>query len=237
MPPAFESRLLAGVPALLAPPAHAQPPWPVAFWFHGFGVDKEVHRAELARLAGEGFLAVGVDAVGHGERADEPLLRQIREAPRREALPQMIELAAQTAREVSALIDALVRDRDADPARIALAGVSMGAYVVYRAVVLEPRIRAAVSLLGSPEWPHPLSPHREIDALARVALLSIVAERDENVPPTPARRLHEELERRHPHATQRFVELPDAEHLMGEADWSSAMDELLGWLRRHGAAL
>jgi hypothetical protein len=37
--------------------------------------------------------------------------------------------------------------RGADPARVAIAGISMGGYVVYRAVVVEPRTRAAVAKL------------------------------------------------------------------------------------------
>ena len=35
---------------------------------HGLSGQKEVHGRELVSLAAAGFLAVGVDAVGHGER-------------------------------------------------------------------------------------------------------------------------------------------------------------------------
>jgi len=118
----------------------------------------------------------------------------------------------------------------ADVRRVALVGISMGGYVVYRALLEEPPVRAAVAILGSPEWPRPDSPHHRLDAFRRVALLSITAENDDNVPPGPARELHRglgESER------ARYVELPGAVHLMGEEDWERTMEEMLRWLALH----
>jgi pimeloyl-ACP methyl ester carboxylesterase len=43
-------------------------PLPAVLWFHGLGADKDVHRFELRRFADAGLLAIGVDAVGHGQR-------------------------------------------------------------------------------------------------------------------------------------------------------------------------
>jgi pimeloyl-ACP methyl ester carboxylesterase len=112
--------------------------------------------------------------------------------------------------------------------------VSMGGYVVYRAVLAEPGIRAAVSILGSPDWPHGDSPHRHLDGLRRAALLSITGERDENVPPAAARELHRRLaEADQALPLHRYVELPGAVHLMGEDDWNRTMDETLRWLAQH----
>ena len=106
----------------------------------------------------------------------------------------------------------------------------MGGYLVYRALLEEPTPQAAVAILGSPEWPEGESPHHHLDAFRRVALLSITAQNDENVPPGPARELHRRLgvgER------ARYVELPGAVHLMDEADWERTMAETLAWLARH----
>ena len=36
--------------------------------YHGLGASKDSNRAELASLADKGFLAVGIDAIAHGER-------------------------------------------------------------------------------------------------------------------------------------------------------------------------
>jgi pimeloyl-ACP methyl ester carboxylesterase len=110
----------------------------------------------------------------------------------------------------------------------------MGGYVVYRAVLAEPAIRAAVSILGSPEWPHGDSPHRHLDGFRSTALLSITAERDVNVPPAAARELHRRLEEAEPGSPMhRYVELPGAVHLMSEEHWNRTMDETLRWLTHH----
>lgn len=225
----FENRHAGPVPLLLAWRDGADPPLPTVLWFHGFGVDKEVHRPELERIAEAGFLAVGVDAAGHGARR-LPDLAELQAAPHEAALRTMTELAAQTAREVPEVVRYLVEEGRADRERVAVVGISMGGYVVYRAVVEDPSIRAAVAILGSPEWPHPASPRAGTGAFRRVALLSITAGADENVPPGPARDLHRELgegER------TRYVELPGAPHLMGADDWATTMDETLRWLALH----
>ncbi|HZG42328.1 MAG TPA: alpha/beta fold hydrolase [Longimicrobium sp.] len=229
---AFESRTGGGVPLLLAFPPTGEAPHPMVFWFHGFGVDKEVHRKELEQLARAGFLAVGVDAAGHGARRLADLdARQA--APHDEALRTMIDLAARTAGEVPSIVRALAEEGLGDAKRVGAVGVSMGGYVVYHAVLVEPRIRAAVAILASPEWPEGDSPHHHLDGFRRTALLSITAERDENVPPAAARELHRRLAMEHPKASQKYVELAGAVHLMSEEHWTQAMDETLRWLKEH----
>jgi dienelactone hydrolase len=213
-------RTIESVPLLLVAPAE-RGPLPTVFWFHGFNVDKSVNRTEFERLAAAGFLAVGVDAVGHGARR-WPNLDEIAAAPREETLTAMRAMANDTAHELPALIDALVREGLADPERIAIVGVSMGGYVVYRALAVEPRIRAAVALLGSPDG---------VPAMQETALLSITAERDVNVPPDAARALHERLGWR----DAKSVELAGAEHLMDAEQWERAMDEMLRWVTTYAA--
>jgi dienelactone hydrolase len=229
----FHPRTIGGVPLLLATPDDAAGPLPAVLWFHGFGVDKETHRTELRQLAEAGFLAVGVDAAGHGARR-LPELDARQAAPHEEALRTMVELASRTAEEVPNVVRGLVEEGLADGERIGVVGVSMGGYVVYRAVLTEPRIRAAVSILGSPEWPEGDSPHQHLDGFRRTALLSVTAERDENVPPAAARELHRRLSEAGPGSPpHRYVELSGAVHLMGEAHWNQAMGETVRWLSIH----
>ena len=228
MPVEWTTRRAGGAPLLLAHPGTSAP-LPTVLWFHGLSVDKETHRKELERIAGAGFLAVGVDAAGHGERRLPDLDARI-DVSREETIRFMLGLVEETAREVPGIVKALVEEGLADAERVALVGISMGGYLVYRALLEESPVRAAVAILGSPEWPRPDSPHHQLDAFRRVALLSITAENDENVPPGPARELHRRLgesERAH------YVELPGAVHLICEDDWERTMEEMLRWLALH----
>jgi alpha-beta hydrolase superfamily lysophospholipase len=149
---------------------------------------------------------------------------------REETIRFMLGLVEETAREVPGIVRALVDDGLADPERVALVGISMGGYLVYRALLEESPLRAAVAILGSPEWPRAESPHHRLDAFRRIALLSIAAENDDNVPPGPARARHRRLGESE---RARYVELAGAVHLMGEADWERTMDETLRWLALH----
>jgi dienelactone hydrolase len=221
------------VPLLIAKPAGGPGPFPAVLWFHGLGVSKNTHQKELQQLAHAGFLAVGVDAAGHGERGLPTLHQRIADASQEEALRLMLPLAELTARDVPLAVRTLVEQGMADERRISLAGVSMGAYVVYRAVAIVQGIRAAVALLGSPEWPEGISPHWEPEAFRQTAILSITAERDVNVPPDGARAFHDVLDD-DPERTvpARYIELPGAPHLLDDADWMRAMTETVAWLRR-----
>lgn len=225
----FTTRRIAGVPALLAHADARVHHAPLVLWFHGLGVNKETHRAELHLLAEHGFLAVGIDAVGHGERR-WPHLQQLIDAPRDDAFANAVDMGVQTSKEVPAILDELIHDGMADPHRIALAGISMGAFALYRALVeCRGRISSAVAILGSPRWPSASSPHNDLNAFCDAALLSITAELDENVPPHAARELHLALEERCPDR-HRYVELSGAVHLMSAAHWEETKREMLNWL-------
>ena len=221
------------VPLLIARPASGSPPFATVLWFHGLGVSKNTHEKELQQLADAGFLAVGVDAAGHGERSLPTLSQRIADASQEEALRLMLPLAELTARDVPLVVRSLVGQGLTDERRVALAGISMGAYVVYRAAAIVQGIRAAVALLGSPAWPEGISPHWDPAAFRHTALLSITAERDVNVPPDAARAFHDVLDAdANRTAPARYLELRGASHLMNESDWARAMSETLAWLRQ-----
>lgn len=71
------------MPTLIALPQERLRPLPLVLWFHSFGVDKELHRPEMERVAEADFLAVGVGAAGHGERQ----LRTCAATPMADVLP------------------------------------------------------------------------------------------------------------------------------------------------------
>lgn len=229
----FERTWLGQVPALVARPASAHARLPTALWFHGLSADKELHQPELERLAASGFLAVGIDCAGHGERRMPDFDRRFSQPPA-PADRLFCTLVAQTAAELPQLIDTLIDRGLSDPNRIAAAGVSMGAYIVYGAVATERRIRAAAALLGSPEWAHPNSPHDHSDSFYPTALLSITAECDDVVAPAAARKLHDELASRYAAQPERlsYRQIAAAPHFLSPEDWFSAVGDAIAWLQR-----
>jgi pimeloyl-ACP methyl ester carboxylesterase len=230
------ARTIAGVPTLIAEPVGVTTPCPVVFWHHGFTADALTHASELTSCAALGMLAVGVDAVGHGARRAADLRAQV---ARRGALPVMLDQVDETVAELTALRAGLLDAYDVDATRLSLVGISMGAFLVYRAIVAGVPARAAVALLGSPEWPQGTDQDHALVSLRRVALLSITAEHDVNVPPEPVTRLHAALAQggsgdAPPAAGHAHHVLPGVGHLTPAAAWDEAMARTRDWLIRHG---
>ena len=204
--------------------------------YHGFTSSTAAWLHDLDRFVQAGFTVAGVDAVGHGRRRNPEFDRRFADPADRKAA--LIDVVRATSAEVPALLDALVRQGIADEGRSGAFGVSMGGFIVYAAVTKEPRLAAAVALLGSPNWwmrPSSESPHRNLDAFGRVRLLSLTAGRDEAVPPVYAAAFHERLARRFDDHAERFrhLDYPASEHFMDPADWESAMGASCDWFRRH----
>ncbi len=229
----FDRRRLGPAPALLVRQEGLPLPLPTVLVYHGLGADKDVQQRELVTLAEAGFLAVGIDAAGHGERRLADFEARFA-GPWEEVEPLFLSLVTETAAEVPAILDVLTNTGLAERERLALFGISMGAYVTYGAIPAEPRLWAAVSLLGSPEWRHPKSPHRHPGGFFPVALLSITGEKDVNVPPASARAFHRILKLHYRSAPERlrYVEIPGAPHLMSAEEWGTAMREAVDWLTR-----
>ncbi len=201
---------------------------------HGFRADALAHAAELERCAQAGFLAVGVDALGHGARIDPTIADRI--ARDGGALPVMLEQIEETVFELPALVHTLVAEHGADAAAISLVGISMGAFLVYRAIAAGVPARAAVALLGSPSWLSGTSAHLTPDRFRNVALLSITAELDASVPPAAVARFHTELGELDGAAPlHRHDVLRGAGHLLPAPEWMRAMSATHAWLAQHGS--
>jgi pimeloyl-ACP methyl ester carboxylesterase len=228
-----EHARFAEIPLLIARPAGMVSPLPTVLWFHGFGADKEVHLPELCRLAELGLLAVGVDAVGHGQRRLADLAQHACRPPH-ETPRLFARIVNGTVAEVPALIDRLVELDLTDPQRVGVAGVSMGGCIAYGAIAGDRRLCAAAVLLGSPEWALAELPDLAVERFFPAALLSITAEHDTVVPPAAARVLHEKLEPRyHTHPDRlSYREMAGASHFMQPQEWASAVDLASAWLTR-----
>jgi dienelactone hydrolase len=224
---------LGEVPVLIA---HAGSPGAAAargtvLLYHPLGADKDQHAEDLERLAALGFLAIGVDAIAHGERRVPGAYGRFRADP----FGALREVVTATAAEVPELVDRLVARAWAAPGHLGIVGVSLGAFIAYGVARDERRIACAVCVAGSPEWgPDAASPHLSPDRYFPTALLSIHGDGDPLVPPEPGRRFHEALAPFYAAAPERLrrVELPGEGHHMTLAGWGRVRDEANAWLER-----
>lgn len=188
-------------------------------FFHGLGASKDVQRPDLESLASPGYLVVGVDSVGHGERRYPDFDSRLSKA-NADFTREFLTVVLETAREVPFLLDALEHAGFIKNGRIGIAGISQGGFITYTAVTLEPRLKVAVSVVGSPRWTleRPESPHLHLEAFGRVFLLSQNAAQDELVPSRDARDFHQRLGRVYPDHAARFVYAEYASDHLLEAD-------------------
>jgi dienelactone hydrolase len=233
---------IAGAPVLLtsvrAPEVAAR--HGVVLVYHGFGGDKSRLEDLAGLLAEAGFLAIRVDAVGHGDRRlphwDEVFSEQ-RWAEAEEATEaEFLALLTATAAEVPAIVDELVARGWINEGRLGITGRSLGGEVCYAAVLAEPRIRAAAPMVGSPEWtlPWPGSPHRHAERFYPVPILSHSAELDEYVPAKYIRDFRDRLTPLYARSPERlrYIEYPGLGHFLTPELWPEAYQRVVAWFER-----
>lgn len=204
-------------------------------FYHGLGVSIADQTKELHSLAREGFVVIGVDNVGHGERRHADFeTRFSHDNPGFEAC--ILDAVEETIEEVPRIIDATIAAGLAHDSRFGVCGISMGGFIAYGAPLADRRIVAATPILGSPRWQpdRPSSPHRHVDRFYPVALLAQNAGRDANVPPADARAFDAALQPSYAEAPDRlaYVEFEDAEHLMPEDQWHELWQNVVRWFIR-----
>ncbi len=233
---------VAGVPALLryrdSPEAAAERG--TVLFYHGFGGTKERPDAYLTALAEAGFLAVSLDAVGHGERrlADfDVIFTEERWNADFEATEgDFLTLIDDTAAEVPSIIDDLLSRGWAREEGVGVSGRSLGGNVCYAAVLADTRVRAIAPIVGSPEWtlPRAHSPHHHPDRFFPAAVLSQAAEFDEHCPPGPIRAFHAALEPSYRQAPDRirYVEYQRVGHFLTPELDAESRRKIVAWFER-----
>lgn len=197
-------------------------PRPAVLFYHGLHSDKHTHRKELEALADRGFLAVGVDAVGHGERKIEDLSAFVNSG---ELLAQISKLLWPSVAEVPILLDHLT---SLGHGPFGLAGISFGGMLAYGAAAAEPRLHAVVAILGDPQWCNPKP--AELD---HVALFAWNAGRDQHVDPRGSRELLTALRARDPGGQFEYREYPRSDHFMEPDEWNDGWSATLDWFERY----
>ena len=140
--------LFGSAPALVAETPGA--PRGTVVLFHGLGADALTMHKELALVRGAGFNAVGIDAPMHGRRHHDD--RDQRWAHDRDVF--MDELVDGSAAETPEILDELDRQGLCGP--YSGVGISLGGFILWRAMAREPRITHGCVLLGSPTLPRRL---------------------------------------------------------------------------------
>jgi dienelactone hydrolase len=207
---------------------------PVVLFYHGLTSTKDTHRLELQQLAERGFLALGVDAVGHGQRSIGDLQAFLNRG--RGFLPQVYKLLMPTLEEIPWLVEAL---RDQGYSRFAVAGISFGGLITYGAPLVEPTLEGAVPILATPDWGDVrFSPVKHLEEFESIKLFGWNAGKDVHVPPAAARAFFAELKRRNPsNSWQEYREYAKSGHFMRPQDWDLAWPASLDWLERLFAAI
>jgi len=214
-----------------------------ALVYHGLGAGKEVQHKEMVWLAEAGFTAVCVDAPHHGERADG-YLEMLTSAETANQHFLVMKLVSEAIQEIPAVVEYCVQQF---PGNVCIVGISLGGFIAYGAPVVEPRIKASVPILGSPDW-NPKVGHAtaELQALMEhaparfpekfppCAVFAANARRDIYVPPRASREFIQTLQNEYQACPERlqYLEYPDSEHMMREEDWNDLWQRVLFWFYR-----
>ena len=205
-------------------------------YYHGLDSSKDAWLHDLEIIAERGFLTIGVDNVGHGERRypdfnarlsqDSPLYWH-----------EFITAVHATAGEVPILVDELMKTGLAAEGKLGILGVSMGGFITYSAILVEPRLTAAVTVVSSPEWwgiRDSRSPHLHPGGFSKIKLLSQTAGNDTIVPNRYTDRFHDKLKSHFADYSSRFAHLdyPMSDHMM-DPDWEACWRKTIGWFEHH----
>ena len=120
---------------------------PLVIVLHGLGGSKERMLPSLYEFARTGCRAVALDVRLHGERPDAEA-REVRLG--QDYFGTTADMIEGTARDVPRLLDHF------DVPQAAIHGVSLGGYITFAALILEPRLNVASVAMGSPDWVGPL---------------------------------------------------------------------------------
>jgi uncharacterized protein len=201
-------------------------------FYHGLRAAKETNRKELNSLAERGFLAVGIDNIGHGERIYHNF--DDHSSSKNSFEHFFLDMVQKTVNEVPEIIDELIKNGLGD--KLGISGISMGGYIAYGAVMTDKRLKVAAPILGSPKWKSSIekSPHNHPEKFFPTAMLSQNAGKDESVPPVFAREFHECLVPYYKEAPDRlkYIEYPESNHFMIESDWNILWENVLEWFDR-----
>ncbi len=199
----FASEAGERVPGVLLKAAAATDRRPVVIFLHGTGSRKEEFLALMRTFADRGLATAAIDARHHGARISAKygqdnaqyyaaMLETYRTGKGR---PYLYD----TVWDVMRLVDYLETRADVDPKRIGVMGISKGGTEAYLAAAVDPRIAAAVPIIGVQGFRWALDNDQWQARVGTFAPAIESAARDERVPVDAAfvRRFYDRVAPRH----------------------------------------
>ncbi|MCG9552573.1 prolyl oligopeptidase family serine peptidase [Vibrio sp. Isolate31] len=122
---------------------------PLVIICHGWNNDKYEGSNLVLNLALQGYSVICFDSDSHGERNDGNA--QSMDSHSR-FIKRVTQVIKQNANDIDTLIKHYQEDIRIDPSRIALVGISMGAMSTFYSLTQNNQIKAAVPILGSPDF-------------------------------------------------------------------------------------
>lgn len=208
---------------------------------HGLEVSKEVNITDMNRLEEAGFWSVTIDAPHHGER-DDGYLDIMRKANKREAYLMLLGIIQQEAAEVADFVNYF----KSQGKKVAVSGISMGAYATYALMMINREADLFVPFMGNPDFRFKGSkvystleksgPIDNIDKIFPAKLFIVNAGDDDIVDPDGARRFYNAIKPYYEKSPDNleYLEYPESGHLMRPKDWFNAWDKLIERLKREG---
>ena len=204
---------------------------------HGVLSRKENLHDDCTALAQAGFLVIAPDAPYHGDREDKGLLHAVTEGWKGVVIPEYPRPGAriheQAARELPGLVDVALAQT---PRGVGIWGYSMGGMMAFRAVTIDPRLKAAVCLNATPVLKDTsLNPAEFPQRFAPCALMIVNARLDEGIAPDPAREFAQTLKPFYHNMPERleYVEYEHSGHYLRPEDWADFRQRAAQWFGKH----
>lgn len=198
--------------------------------YHGSSASKETHGKELSSLADAGFMAIGIDNAGHGERK-YPNFEELFSHDNLDMIENMLKAVDETALELPTVVKFLSSKFGIPSKKIGILGISMGALIVYKALS-KANIKCAVPILGTPKY-CPYEADEYLKSYAKTCMLSLNAAKDQYISNKETIHLHSILKKRYKTYKERFLykEYSDSNHFMLPADWDDCWSKSICFLR------